>query len=523
MTNPKTSKHNANAGACRDKYVHWERKIMRLCAVGMVSNDSLDESEMNAIKDIILRDWTGEGKISPQDISFSFTSESLEDKASEYLASLYDRLKTDEDAQLGLFVDIKSLTDYQALEELRDIVYVIKADSVISETERIAFVAIAKIFKFSSIDSIWNVFFEEEKCNLINMQIKQSMYKSRRSQINVYDIGVIEKAIINYEVGGPLRLGLQSAIQRDKYDLIKHREKNHKRVSKIALVFFVVSALILYFECAKLLEYKIIANELTHECKHECKHEVHMPQPIVDIFRNDGKEVLDEECKVAAENKDSVLETSSELAECHQGYTELCCVEAGMRRSMLDGYSKAFRIVLIGVVLYLIFLVVRKIIRKIKFLYNISLPGWPLPIVLCLAVLSLLYFIIPKSVISMLCYTPFWVLCMMLSIEVMIFMRERYTEKIKEKKKESSTLLIVFVAAAVIADLCIGLIELPVGVDPIIVVNKIAFSVFLGCVSFFAGKFMEMDSIQKQVDIENMETSMKNINNYIAAAKKTKQ
>ena len=113
-------------------------------------------------------------------------------------------------------------------------------------------------------------------------------------------------------------------------------------------------------------------------------------------------------------------------------------------------------------------------------------------------------------------YTPFCVLLMMLSIEVMTFMRERYTEKVKDKKKESSKLLIIFVAAAIIADLCIGLIELPANVDNAILIRKIAYSVFLGCVSFFAGKFMEMYSIQKQVDMETMETSMKNINDYIS-------
>ncbi len=36
-----------------------------------------------------------------------------------------------------------------------------------------------------------------------------------------------------------------------------------------------------------------------------------------------------------------------------------------------------------------------------------------------------------------------------------------------------------------------------------------------------AGKFMEMDSIQKQVDVEKMERSMNNINDYIANLKKS--
>ena len=491
-----------------DRVVYWERKIMRLCAVGMVTDGSLNNYEKSAIQEIIVRDWSSENKVSAEEIDFTFkpSSNSDELKAIDYIEHLYERLRNDKDAQQGLFVDIKSLSDFEALEELRDIVYVIKADSVVAEVERIAFVAIAKIFKFTNIDGIWDLFYGKKKKELKDLAVRYDMYSGRRSQINVYDVGVIEKAIIQYGIDGPLRLGLQSAIQRDKYDLLKYREKRHKLISRIALGVFAISSIILYLECAHLLEYKIVANE----------HNIHMPQPVIDLLRADGDSLLRSD-SMWCDKYSNLLELP--LSESEEIELRHFQIEAGMRNSMLDGDTKALLLLVLCLILYIAILIFRRVRKRCKFKYNKSISKG---VLLFLGVIFMIYLYkyTPKVNLSI-SYTPLWVLCMMLSIEIMIFMREKYTEKINTKKKESSTLLIIFVDAAVTADLCIGFIELPPNVDPVIIVNKIAYSIFLGCVSFFAGKFMEMDSIQKQVDVEKMERSMNNINDYIANLKKS--
>ena len=502
---------SSEKSSLNDRVVHWERKIMRLCAVGMVTDGSLDYHEKSAIKEIIIRDWGSENKVSAEEIDFTFkpSSNSDELKAIDYIEHLYERLRNDTDAQQGLFVDIKSLSDFEALEELRDIVYVIKADSVVAEVERIAFVAIAKIFKFTNIDGIWDLFYGKKKKELKDLSVRYDMYSGRRSQINVYDVGVIEKAIIQYGIDGPLRLGLQSAIQRDKYDLLKYREKRHKLISRIALVVFAFSSIILYFECAHLLEYKIIANE----------HNIHMPQPVIDLLCADGDSLLRSN-SIWCEKYSNLLEPP--LSESEEIELRHFQIEEGMRYSMLDGVTKALLLFFLCLILYIATLIFRRVRKRFKFKYNKSISKNVLLLLggIFMICFYCLYRYTPKLNI-LISYTPLWVLCMMLSIEIMIFMREKYTAKINTEKKESSTLLIIFVVAAVTADLCIGFIELPPNVDPVIIVNKIAYSIFLGCVSFFAGKFMEMDSIQKQVDVEKMEKSMSNINDYIANLKKS--
>ena len=518
-----------------DLSIHWERKIMRLCAVGMVSGGTLDENEKEAIKKIIKRDLKKRNE--------SWSEEKVTDEAEKKLDTISKRLEVHEgenpqqveDAQRGLFVDVKSISDREALEELRDIVYVIKADDVVAEVERIAFVAIAKILKFTHIDSIWDKFFDMSKEKLLDKPVKMHMYHGRRTYIDVYDVGVIENAIVKYKVDGPLKYGLQSAIQRDKYDLLKHREKNHKRISKIALLVFACSAIILYFECAHLLEYKIIANEMSVNGPGD---EVHVDQPTVDLLHDLGVDYVEQQEITAVSDQDSLnivcqdsdtdqkyrkhKSDSLWLAKHHEikakGNDEELdnyYVAAGIRESWKDGDTKFVFWILLSFMAMFILPLVKVCQKWLKYRYG----GFKVPKVLVGILVPgsmlLLYWNISEPNLSIM-YTPFCVLLMMLSIEVMTFMRERYTEKVKDKKKESSKLLIIFVAAAIIADLCIGLIELPANVDNAILIRKIAYSVFLGCVSFFAGKFMEMYSIQKQVDMETMETSMKNINDYIS-------
>ena len=108
-------------------------------------------------------------------------------------------------------------------------------------------------------------------------------------------------------------------------------------------------------------------------------------------------------------------------------------------------------------------------------------------------------------------WSPLCVLCMMLSIEIMVFMRDKYTQE------TSSTLLVVFVIAAIVADLCIGFIEIPEGMykDFSVVAPKVAYSIFLGCLSFFAGKFMEMNASQKQQEEDQMDEDIQEINEHL--------
>lgn len=496
----------------RDYFVHWERKLMRLCAVGMVSDGILKPREKEAIVDIIQRDinnktrdykqkmqesldrasrehWTVSDEqlnlLNSKDRSLVESllnsinkverSDDLKELIRDYVDYIFFLLinpdDKNKDAQKGLFVDVgsKHLADRDALKEMRDIVYVIKADNVVAEVERMAFVSVAKVYKFSGVDGMWNIFFDMDKEFLLNddeKSISRDMYVLRRAPINVHDVKVIERAITKSGMLGPLRYGLQSAIQRDKYDLIKHRERNRIHLSRLASVVFAISALLVFFECAVHLELKLFDK---------------MPHHDFDPLGHNGGAI--------------------------------------------------FAWILAGVCVWGAF---RSVIRwYVRTRYNEQLfwRGWRRPkvklvlqlsSVVLLAVFPICYWVFKIDFIDKImytCWSPLCVLCMMLSIEIMIFMRERYTKDNKNLSKHntSSALLIIFVIAAVVADLCIGFIEIPYNEygNFSIIAPKVAYSIFLGCLSFFAGKFMEMDAIQKHAEVIEMDGYIKNIKKHL--------
>lgn len=538
MSKPNKSK---TADEHRDYFVHWERKLMRLCAVGMVSDGTLNEREKEAIVEIIKRDIKSSKQPYPQKMletlkrakngnstvekQLNLLKEGDREVVTSLLASInkardsgfyallekedpkkllenpdFNELVKDyvdyilfllinpedknKDAQKGLFVDAESeyLSDRDALRELRDMVYVIKADNVVAEVERMAFVSIAKVYKFSGVDRMWNKFFDKDKDFLLDDDkekekeetISRDMYVLRRTPISVHDVKVIETAITKSGMLGPLRYGLQSAIQRDKYDLIKHRERRRRDLSRIASIVFAISSLLVFFECAFHLELKL-HNELVD---------------LYDVIKPDGGKICF-----------AVIALISVLSFCFICYKWIIKTQYSEKLIWrgLDKHYIKYPLKLIG----------------ISLLFCIPAYYWHI----AEHELNLSEFAQKINHICHICWSPLCVLCMMLSIEIMIFMRERYTKDNKNLSKHStsSALLIIFVIAAVVADLCIGFIEIPYNEygNFSIIAPKVAYSIFLGCLSFFAGKFMEMDAIQKHAEVIEMDGYIKNIKEHL--------
>ena len=113
---------------------------------------------------------------------------------------------------------------------------------------------------------------------------------------------------------------------------------------------------------------------------------------------------------------------------------------------------------------------------------------------------------------------------MMICVEWLIFMLEEYADKkdknVKEKKHHGNSVLIVLVAAAIIADICIGLIELNGNLTLSTITTKVASALFLGCICFFVGKFINMRRAQKSIDKGEMKDVVKTIEKMINKVKK---
>ncbi len=83
-----------------------------------------------------------------------------------------------------------------------------------------------------------------------------------------------------------------------------------------------------------------------------------------------------------------------------------------------------------------------------------------------------------------------FLLAAMLSIEWLILMREKKQEQ--EKENGSSKLLTVLVISAILTDISFGMIELEQSYNSHNVADKVFSALFLGCICFFFGKFMEL-------------------------------
>jgi hypothetical protein len=110
---------------------------------------------------------------------------------------------------------------------------------------------------------------------------------------------------------------------------------------------------------------------------------------------------------------------------------------------------------------------------------------------------------------------PLCVLAMMVSVEWLIFMREQMQH---DSHKGSSVILIILVAAAIIADICLGVVE-HFNLHPTESPNYIsivASALFLGCICFFFGKWLENRRMEGQQVQQQMEEVVESIGDRIA-------
>lgn len=532
----------------KDYNMKTAKKVMRLCSLGMVGDGDINEEERKCITEIVLSDYLmlkgGLDRLKGLDADFDVSKmisgerdsdagimtidsktgwsmsvdikenqiyEKLKKKLDpndespkslihcygrvrQFVETIIQRLQS-EAVQQGLFTNLDSLSDREVFTELIDMVLLVKADNIITEHERVAFIAVAKIMKVVGSDSRWDKWMDFPKKKLLCYKLKK-LYKfmlvKRRSNVTSNDVKTIEDAIVSYRIQGPLCLGLQKAIRHNTNDFQKKNERRYRAVSWFAMLGFIISGWLLYFGCATRVEQRQIVYEKVVELENPAI------QPYIDLGVD----------SVAIEKGVSSFDAEKKYAK--------DCLRIGINKTNLNGDAQFNDLIVDALRLWFIVVFVRLlmyIVRLCNLLKKISADLLRI-ILLFFAVwvACVLYECIPTHKLAV-CYMPFLTLCMMVSIEVMIFMRERYLSKINttETGHNSSKLLVVFVAAAIIADMCIGFLELPMDYNIRMLLDKMVSAVFLGCISFFVGKFMEIDSMQKQSEMSDMQQALEHI------------
>ena len=125
------------------------------------------------------------------------------------------------------------------------------------------------------------------------------------------------------------------------------------------------------------------------------------------------------------------------------------------------------------------------------------------------AINSITWWVFGVALISGFIYHEIWTLAMMISIEWLIFMREKH----QTEGHNHTAMLIVLVVLAIVADIALSVTEAYLHFEPEQIGQIIRFDpkivsapIFLGCICFFFGKWLENDNVKKQDDLKEMET-----------------
>lgn len=522
------------------------RKVMRLCALGMVTDDKLVERERVVITQIVINDYLcnlitdleeltknfdkslcvidstlGDNmvKISYGEC-FSITIDTNGDdyksvanklgvsgkdnpnvlyifaRARLFVEKIVTRLEKPV-VQQSLFVNVDSLDASEVKRELSGMIGVIKADRIVAEQERAAFMAVAKIMgvRISHADfERWVDSKYPESVQGINLHKLQENFDV------VADAESIKDAIMVYKIQGPLRFAMQNVLKRKRDTLVNQRDKQHKKITKWALGVFALSALLIYFGSVVHMETKNIVSE------------TYFKDQLMGSFEEDYSDIIVElQDDVNAESTHQNLGSALSHIDGDYGPNMDKIVEESHCSVMV----KLMLLILSGVFAYgLIKLLggVNTILNKFDNRVNIPV----LFVTIITTLLLLIWFVIPNAHLEIY-YMPFLTMCMMISIEVMIFMRERYSTMLVDNKrhKDSTKQIVVFVLFAIIADFCIGYIELPKEFDTQMLIGKFASAILLGSISFFVGKFLDTNSIQRQTEIDSVDKSIATIESYL--------
>lgn len=522
------------------------RKVMRLCALGMVTDDKLEEKERVEITKIVINDYLCNNITDFEELTknfdkslcvidstlgnnmvkinygdcFSVTIDTNGDdyngvanklgvsgkdnpnvlyifaRARLFVEKIVTRLESPV-VQQSLFVNVDTLDASEVKQELSGMIGVIKADRIVAEQERAAFMAVAKIMgvRISHADfERWVDSKYPESVQGINLHKLQENFDV------VADAESIKDAIVAYKIQGPLRFAMQNVLKRKRDTLVNQRDKQHKKITKWALGVFALSALLIYFGSVVHMETKNIVSE------------TYFKDQLMGSFKEDYSDII-------VKSQDDVNAESIHLnlgsALNHMDGDYSLNMDKIVEESHCSVMVKLMLLIISGVVVYgLIKLLggVNTILNKFDNRVNIPV----LFVTIITTLLLLILFVIPNAHLEIY-YMPFWTMCMMISIEVMIFMRERYSTMLVDNKghKDSTKQIVVFVLFAIIADFCIGYIELPKEFDTQMLIGKFASAILLGSISFFVGKFLDTNSIQRQTEIDSVDKSIATIESYL--------
>lgn len=302
------------------------------------------------------------------------------------------------------------------------------------------------------------------------LQIKKLLHKSltecdefKKVRIKRDGYSKIEEVFQYNLIKGPLLEGIKYALEKRYNEVERNKIRSEKKSTRFAFVIFIISAFILFFTLTNIShQSQEIEKELTHELIQK-DHNIDLEERKIEI----KKEIIEERKETLNDPIDVWITKLSKKKE---------------RKMILAGAT-----IVCVIIFYALKIISKHFYNKIKWGIN----KYPYPFI-CLGMLFILLFFWQHITAALLLFA-------MLSIEWLILMKEQ-----THNENNSNILLTILVLMAILTDISFGMIELEQVYTLTGIMDKIFSALFLGCICFFCGKFMEIQYKQSEKNRNDM-------------------
>lgn len=378
-----------------------------------------------------------------------------------------------------LLVNIPS-DEGKRIEDLKNCLKVINSDDIITDAERNVF-DIVCIFYGVKQNYFKSSDFRNGK-KILRKKYQYDIDKEGKVIITIQDYYKL-RGIFKYRtIHGVLSRSVEYALNKKFCEFCKNLDKKDRSISYYSFTVFIVSVLVLL----------LYVNYTSHHSYEESKRQYVVGERSYETMQHiDDISVFHGECLVSdinTEENGGISDNASISCAVKDKISKKSMLKTSPDEiiDMIEDTPECFVLVLAFILLlgYFLSQIPRPNFRK-----------WNILIYISLFLLALL--LLSRELI----YSVF-LLSAMLSIEWLILMREKYQEK--EKKGAHSSLLVVLVLMAILSDISFGMIELQQVYTEKNILDKVFSALFLGCVCFFVGKYLELNYTHNNEDKKYM-------------------
>lgn len=501
---------------------------------------------------------------------FSFVNHGSESRYSTEAYPFFDLLKfciakiqdwgkklsiADDLLSRSLFLNVRELDEEEIATEIRELLALILSDGEITELEYQGFRFYAKLMKVEESNKLWNNLIRNTPEDLIkNLYSGLNIKIVCKEDLDIEDYKIVEDAA--WKINGPLLSSAQHALSLECEKQEQDKKRFDKQSTIVAMFLFFIAAAFIYFYAAHhITKFNIPIHLELSEKKHQAyeKHNSPIQDPKKGSIQEGGDAMPPQDLNGDKPQEDgnsdrkpidnraiAVEQTQKEDGNSDRKPTDNPEVKGATSNDEKKcPWIAALPFLLLCIWIALLWFSARKdryinkllsFLSKIRIRKNFSRRRrwfvrfkW-IWIFLIFTLPMLSYFKLASNTNNLVFLKesfgmPLCILVMMLSIEWLIFMREQYhghtSNTPKGENHSHSGTLSILVFLAIVIDICISIIEMH-GIkfgEPYlrIFVAKLAAAILLGAICFFVGKFIEIQRIQKEEDMQTMKGSVERL------------